>query len=279
MAVIVIDPGHGGTRKIGGSSPNNATGPAGSKEKTLTLAIGLAARTALTGRGHTVFMTRTTDENVGLAARAHVARDHRAAAFVSIHLNASDAHTAQGTETWLHARHSGRSKRLAERVQARVVAATQLRDRRVQAKGLGVLAPNDHFRDTACCLVEVSFLDRPDEEQRLLKPEYQNAVANAIGDAVNDYLAAPAAAGEVPEAVAREARFEDTIAATAIAKRPAPRRARPPRAAKRTKAKAPRTSRKRKKARTKRGTKARAGTRTRPRTSRRAKSAARSRKR
>src|SRR5712691_6015797 len=112
MAVIVIDPGHGGTRKVGGSSPNNATGPAGTKEKTLTLAIGLRTRTAVTGRGHTVYMTRTTDENLGLAARAHVARDHQAAAFVSIHLNASDNHNAQGTETWLHTRHSSKSQRL-----------------------------------------------------------------------------------------------------------------------------------------------------------------------
>src|SRR5712692_1192251 len=131
MAVIVIDPGHGGTQKVGGSSPNNATGPAGTKEKTITLAIGLRAQTALTGRGETVQMTRTTDVNLGLAARAHVARDHRAAAFVSVHLNASDAHNAQGTETWLHTRHSSRSQRLAERVQARVVAVTGLRNRGV----------------------------------------------------------------------------------------------------------------------------------------------------
>jgi N-acetylmuramoyl-L-alanine amidase len=221
MAIIVIDPGHGGTRIVGGSSPNNATGPAGTKEKTLTLAIGLATRTALTARGHTVFMTRTTDVNLGLAARAHVARDHRAAAFVSIHLNASDRHTAQGTETWLHTRHSERSKRLADHVQARVLAVTKRRDRGVKAKGLGVLSPNSHDPQTACCLAEVSFLDRADEEQMLLNPEYQNAVATAIDDAVDDYLAAPAASSAVAEAVAREAEFEDAIAAPAVARHPA----------------------------------------------------------
>ena len=186
MAVIVIDPGDGGTRIVGGSSPNNATGPAGTKEKTLALAVGLAARTALTARGYTVFTTRTSDVNLGLAARAHVARDHRASAFVSIHLNASDRHTAQGTETWLHTSHSARSKRLADRVQARVLAVTKWRDRGVKAKGLGVLSPNSHDPQTACCLVEVSFLDRADEEQKLLTPDYQNAVASAIGDAVDD---------------------------------------------------------------------------------------------
>ena len=150
-----------------------------------------------------------------------LARDHRAAAFVSIHLNASDRHTAQGTETWLHTRHSARSKRLADHVQARVLAVTKLRDRGVKAKGLGVLSPNSHDPQTACCLVEVSFLDRVDEEQKLLKPDYQNAVASAIGDAVGDYLAAPAASSAMAEAVAREAEFEDAIAAAAVARRPA----------------------------------------------------------
>src|SRR5262249_60655562 len=101
MAVIVIDPGHGGTRMVGGSSPNNATGPAGTKEKTLTLAIGLAARTALTARGHTVFMTRTSDVNLGLAARAPVAPDHPPGGCGSIHLKPSHRPTAQGTETKL----------------------------------------------------------------------------------------------------------------------------------------------------------------------------------
>jgi phosphoserine aminotransferase len=30
---IVIDPGHGGSKTVGGSSPNNATGPTGLLEK------------------------------------------------------------------------------------------------------------------------------------------------------------------------------------------------------------------------------------------------------
>ena len=37
MGTIVIDPGHGGDVKVGGSSPNNARGPSGVLEKALTL--------------------------------------------------------------------------------------------------------------------------------------------------------------------------------------------------------------------------------------------------
>lgn len=236
MAVIVIDPGHGGTQTVGGSSPNNATGPAGTKEKTITLALGLSARSALANLGHTVRMTRTADVNLGLAARAHVARDDHAAAFVSIHLNASDAHNAQGTETWLHTRHSSRSQRLAERVQARVVEVTGLRDRGVKAKGLGVLAPGDHDADTACCLVEVSFLDRADEEQRLLQAPHQQAIANGIANAITDYLAAVPAFSAVPAATGREVHLEDAISVATSEARPAKRRARPDRAKKKGRA-------------------------------------------
>ena len=35
--VVVLDPGHGGSRRIGGSSPNNATSASGQLEKTMTL--------------------------------------------------------------------------------------------------------------------------------------------------------------------------------------------------------------------------------------------------
>lgn len=242
MAVLVIDPGHGGIQKVGGSSPNNATGPAGTKEKTLTLAIGILAQAALAGRGHVVEMTRATDVNLGLAARAHVARDHQAAAFVSIHLNASDAHNAQGTETWLHTRHSSSSRRLADCVQARVVAVTNLRDRGVKAKELGVLVPDDHNARTACCLVEVSFLDRSDEEQRLLQSAYQGAIATGIADGITDYLAAtipfvaPAVAGH-------EAYLEDAIGVAALETTSARRLARRRRA---SKGSAVKSSRKRK---------------------------------
>jgi N-acetylmuramoyl-L-alanine amidase len=190
MAVIVIDPGHGGGAKVGGSSANNATGPNGTMEKRLTLSIGLRAHDILVRRGHQVHMTRMSDVNLGLAARAGVARSLRAVAFVSIHFNASDDHTAQGTETWNHTRRSAASRRLAERVQARVKDATGRRDRGVKQGRLGVLDPDSHDSRTACCLLEVSFLDRADEEERLRQANLKDAIATAIADGIDDFLAA-----------------------------------------------------------------------------------------
>lgn len=73
MAVIVIDPGHGGTAAVGGSSPNNATGANGLLEKNPTLHLGLEVA-ALLRPAHQVLVTRNSDINLGLAARAQVAK-------------------------------------------------------------------------------------------------------------------------------------------------------------------------------------------------------------
>ena len=84
--VVVLDPGHGGSVKVGGSSPNNAVGAGGLLEKDLTLDV--ATRTAaLLANDARVILTRTSDVNLGLADRAEVASANGAAAFVSVHFN------------------------------------------------------------------------------------------------------------------------------------------------------------------------------------------------
>ncbi|MFZ1430505.1 MAG: N-acetylmuramoyl-L-alanine amidase [Geminicoccaceae bacterium] len=189
MSTIVIDPGHGGTTKIGGSSPNNATGPAGTLEKTLTLKVGLRLRDLLSARGHHVIMTRETDVNLGLADRASVAKTAAADAFVSIHFNGWHVPTVQGTETLLHDSHGAHSRKLAESVQRSILTVTRLRDRGVKAQQLGVLKPTYHHPQTACCLAEVSFLTDPVEEQRLKGDAYLDAIAAGFVDGLDAYLA------------------------------------------------------------------------------------------
>jgi len=109
--VIVIDPGHGGTTKVGGSSPNNATAVSGVKEKVLTLQYaqtlkqhldGEACRAIFRGRGYCdvqVILTRTSDVNPGISTRVAVATTNKADIFISIHFNGGVA-AARGTETY-----------------------------------------------------------------------------------------------------------------------------------------------------------------------------------
>ncbi|MEO3475542.1 N-acetylmuramoyl-L-alanine amidase [Roseomonas sp. CAU 1739] len=198
MAVIVIDPGHGGSATIQGDSTwNNAVGPQGTLEKNLTLDIGLKVKALLAAAGHDATATRTTDVNLRLRDRAKVAKTRKADAFVSIHFNGSTNHDAQGTETLVGLNHTSRSARLSLAVQDALLPVTGLRDRnksfdaatRIKPQALGVLKLADHDPETAACLAEISFLDRADEEERLRDERYRDAIAKAIADGVTAYLA------------------------------------------------------------------------------------------
>jgi N-acetylmuramoyl-L-alanine amidase len=114
MAILVIDPGHGGTSNSGGSDNstwNNATSASGVLEKNITLDLAKRLRWSLTngsgkayatsqGKSVTVHMTREADVNLGLFARADVAADQDADLFLSIHCNGFNGVT-RGTEAWV----------------------------------------------------------------------------------------------------------------------------------------------------------------------------------
>ncbi len=188
MSIIVIDPGHGGTKPVGNSSPNNATGPAGTKEKTLTLDLSVRIGDALNGSGHTVLLTRNSDVNLGLADRATFAANNNADAFLSVHFNGDDNPLVQGSETWVHSTSTADSRLLAASVQQRLVNATGYNNRGVKSKGLGVLSLEHQNPNTACCLVEISFLTNEDDEQRLMDANYKNDLAAALAQALLDYV-------------------------------------------------------------------------------------------
>ena len=188
MAIVVIDPGHGGTSKVGGSSANNATSPSGLLEKNLTLAVARHAEVALSAHGHTVRLSRTTDTNLSLVDRAALARTERADAFVSIHFNGFGDPSVQGTETWVHQSASARSVELAGCVQRAVLLATRHADRGVRRKVLGVVDPANHAAGTAACLAEVSFITTSAEDTRLHTEEYLKALGEAVASGVRAFV-------------------------------------------------------------------------------------------
>ena len=210
---IVIDPGHGGTTAVGGSSPNNAVGPKGMLEKNVNLDIAKRARALLQERGFQVVLTREDDVNSSLAARANVAKSAQASVFVSLHFNGFDG-SVQGTETFVHASlgQSGdaRSRALCLALQAEMVAALGHSDRNavhpggVKLGNYGVINPSHHSPRTAAVLHEVSFMDVADEEERLANVSYRRKIAVALADGLESFLAGTlgaefALAGAEPE--------------------------------------------------------------------------------
>ncbi len=127
LGTLVLDPGHGGNKKVGGSSPNNATSISGVKEKKLALDFCLLLRDELISQAEAdneqikVVLTRETDKNVGIRDRAAVAAAHRAKAFICLHFNGSDNPGASGVETFYQAAANGNANLAADKAFAGIV--------------------------------------------------------------------------------------------------------------------------------------------------------------
>jgi N-acetylmuramoyl-L-alanine amidase len=184
---VVIDPGHGGSVAVGGSSANNAVGPHGLLEKDLTLDIGRRVAALLVNRA-TVLLTRSVDENRSLSDRAKIARDADADVFLSIHLNGWKESSVDGSEAWVAKRAGAASRALARSVLDRVLGVTHARDRGVQEQDFGVLLSERQGPHTAASLLEVAFLTNPDEAERFMRGDYKQALAIAIADGIASQL-------------------------------------------------------------------------------------------
>lgn len=190
--IIIIDAGHGGR-------DSGAVGPAGLREKEITLAVALQVADILLGIGVEPQLTRNTDKHFAtsvsadLAARTKLANKAGAALFVSVHCNSSTDLSATGTETY-HYPNSVAGNRLANYLQRQLVAALGLRDRGVKSENFAVL------RETTmpAALVELAFISNPQEEALLRNTAVQQKAAWAIAAGIGEYLGiavAPPVAG------------------------------------------------------------------------------------
>jgi N-acetylmuramoyl-L-alanine amidase len=94
IKTIVIDPGHGG-------KDPGATGAKGTKEKDITLDVALRLKQRLLKLDRfNVFLTRTQDEFLTLAARVDFAKEKRADLFISLHVNSLPNDSVNLIETY-----------------------------------------------------------------------------------------------------------------------------------------------------------------------------------
>ena len=132
LGAIVLDPGHGGTAKVGGSSPNNATSASGVLEKALALDFckilkaQLESQAAAAGDKVDVFLTRTKDVNVGITARANLAGAKNAKLFLSLHFNGLGDPKVRGVETFYADKVNGNTNEAADKAFAGAMHAALL---------------------------------------------------------------------------------------------------------------------------------------------------------
>lgn len=95
VAVVVIDPGHGG--KDFGASFGNA------REKDIVLDLALRLGNAIKSKYSEtkVIYTRSSDVFIPLHERARIANKNKADLFISIHVNGAESRSPYGTETFV----------------------------------------------------------------------------------------------------------------------------------------------------------------------------------
>ena len=216
--VVAIDPGHGGSN-LGAVGPKAAFFE---KKVTLDLARRLRDRLSPTEQIQVV-LCRDEDVLVPIRARARCVQTAHADLFVSLHANASPPGVAPGTRRGFEvyvlspqeieddaavaaAREADDADAVwaAHRVRAaadRSAIAAHLFEHRLK-EGLGARASRgirqrgaslDVLRGTGApgVLIEVGFLDHPEEGAILASPAGQDRVASALARAIVDFGAAP----------------------------------------------------------------------------------------
>jgi N-acetylmuramoyl-L-alanine amidase CwlD len=172
--VIVLDPGHGG-------NDPGAVGPHGIKEKDVTLGISNRLKTKLVDAGANVIMARKDDSEILLQPRVDTGLNNNADIFVSIHCNSSTNSSAYGVETYYK---TAQSSRLAKTIQKNLVKLSEVFDRGVKTANFFVIK-----RTTVpSVLIETGFVSNPVEEMLLASVGYQQKIANAIYNGINEYF-------------------------------------------------------------------------------------------
>jgi N-acetylmuramoyl-L-alanine amidase len=126
LQLVVLDPGHGGI-------DTGASGPAGELEKTIVLQFSLALKERIeTGGKARVLMTRSTDVFIPLRDRVRMARQAKAALFISLHADAlADEADVRGGSVYILSERATdeRSARLADKEnRADLAAGIELKD-------------------------------------------------------------------------------------------------------------------------------------------------------
>jgi N-acetylmuramoyl-L-alanine amidase len=173
--VIGVDAGHGGSN-IGGA------GPSGIAEKTLTLAVAIKLQKALEAKGAKVIMSRNAEKFFDNKERILFYRDSLPDLLVSIHLNSSeDPIYSGGTSTYY--RYIG-FKPLSHHIY------THLLD--LGLKDYGNTGSFNFMLNSPIeypnALVEALFLSNPEEEEKIVDPQFQQQLADKIVLGVEDFL-------------------------------------------------------------------------------------------
>ncbi|WP_366923227.1 N-acetylmuramoyl-L-alanine amidase CwlD [Metallumcola ferriviriculae] len=190
--VIVVDAGHGGP-------DGGATGPGGTLEKDINLAVAKKVSQVLSQAGAAVIMTRETDKDLSepgksirerkkedMGKRAQLANEAKADLYLSIQAN-SFGSSWTGAQTF-YKETSPAGERLAKSIQGELTEVLGNTDRKAKP-----LPEADSYLlrtlEMPVAIVEVGFISNPKEEKMLNDPVYQQRLAWSVYAGVVKYFA------------------------------------------------------------------------------------------
>lgn len=202
--VVCIDPGHGITSE-GGEEPiapgssetrkKHSTGTEGQyqTEEELNLTVGLMVQDLLIDKGATVVMTRTTHEcDLSNIDRAVFAKEEGADLTLRIHTDGSENTGIKGISVLVPSPTFITDESLLDRS---VVFGQLLLSSVVEATGAenrGIVERSDltgfNWTEVPVALVEMGFMTNAEEDAQLAKAEYQQLLATAMADAVEEFF-------------------------------------------------------------------------------------------
>lgn len=202
---VTIDPGH----QAQGNSDTEPIGPGASEEKMkvtwgtsgvatgnsesqVVLDIGLKLRDYLVSKGVNVVMVRETqDVDISNSQRAQIANESGSVLFIRLHLDGADGSDRRGFWTLVPGYNEWtgpiveQSRIAGEIVQRNAVAATGAVD-------LGITERTDlsgfNWCQVPSILCEMGYMSNPDEDVLLATEEYQQKLAQGMGDGIIEYL-------------------------------------------------------------------------------------------
>lgn len=172
---IAVDAGHGGDN-------SGASGvKTGILEKKYTLLIAKELEKALREKEARVFMTRTTDTDIGMTERTLMIKKEEPDFMVSIHLNSSVKDSVKGVSTYY--RHIG-FRPMTQYILESLLNLGMDNFGNIGSFNFALSGPTDYPN----CLVEVAFLSNKEDEQLILDPEFHKAVARQIVEGIKEWL-------------------------------------------------------------------------------------------
>ena len=194
---IFLDPGHGGR--------DSGAYYYGIAEKDLNLQVSRKLRKRLEELGYTVLTSRDSDVDVDFVMeRSRMVNKTNADFFISIHFNATGNDTTLnlGIQTYSYKEEAGypskinqywhnnpdrmsESNRLAADLHSSLLAETGARDAGLLQSTFAVL------RETAkpAVLLELGYMDNPEENQRIRSDQYQDKLVEGIIKGIQKYYA------------------------------------------------------------------------------------------